>query len=318
MQPTNSRNALVIGYGSIGSRHARILESHCKSVSLVTKQDAGKFRTYDSIVQAFSRDHFDYVVIANNTSDHFDAYRNLVAVGYTGALLIEKPVFDKRPEAPISSPFSLCGVGYNLRFLPVLQRLKELLGNDTIVTVNVYVGQYLPSWRPKRANGTDSYSAKKKLGGGVLRDLSHEIDYIQWIFGEWTNLTALGGKISDVTIDSDDAYSILLKTKRCSNVVVHMNYLNRSAKRFMIVNSNKGTWIADLITGQLEIQRFTQDEQIIEKHGVNSDFTYSLMHKHLLAGETSICCTLNEAMQTLAAIEACEVASSTKTWISAV
>ena len=40
---------------------------------------------------------------------------------------------------------------------------------------------YLPQWRKK--NYKKSYSSNAKLGGGVSLDLSHEIDYIQWIFG---------------------------------------------------------------------------------------------------------------------------------------
>ena len=38
------------------------------------------------------------------------------------------------------------------------------------------------NWRPKQDYHT-SYSAYKNKGGGVLLDLSHELDYATWIFG---------------------------------------------------------------------------------------------------------------------------------------
>ena len=41
---------------------------------------------------------------------------------------------------------------------------------------------YLPNWR--RQKYTKVYSSSKKLGGGVANDLSHEIDFLSWIFGD--------------------------------------------------------------------------------------------------------------------------------------
>ena len=36
-----------------------------------------------------------------------------------------------------------------------------------------------------KSNYLKSYSASKSKGGGVLLDLSHEIDYINWLFGSF-------------------------------------------------------------------------------------------------------------------------------------
>ena len=52
-----------------------------------------------------------------------------------------------------------------------------------MLSVRSSVGQYLPEWR-KNTDYRKGVSARQDLGGGVLLELSHEIDYIQWIFGE--------------------------------------------------------------------------------------------------------------------------------------
>ena len=75
---------------------------------------------------------------------------------------------------------------YNLRFLPSLQAYRERIQFGVIgkvLSVRCEIGQYLPSWRP----GSDyrqAVSASRALGGGALLELSHEIDYLRWIFGE--------------------------------------------------------------------------------------------------------------------------------------
>ena len=58
------------------------------------------------------------------------------------------------------------------------------IDNDNLLSVNIYAGSYLPQWR-KNSNYIKSYSAFKNKGGGVELDLSHEIDYVTWLFGKF-------------------------------------------------------------------------------------------------------------------------------------
>ena len=52
----------------------------------------------------------------------------------------------------------------------------NILGN--IYSIRCDVGQYLPNWRADK-NYSKSVSAKKDLGGGVLLELSHELELYQ-------------------------------------------------------------------------------------------------------------------------------------------
>ncbi|MBA7582435.1 hypothetical protein ES708_24363 [subsurface metagenome] len=71
----------------------------------------------------------------------------------------------------------------------------------------MYVGEYLPFWHPYE-DYRKSYAAKKELGGGVLRTLSHEIDLVQYWFGEYEKIFAKISKISDLDIEVDDSTDI--------------------------------------------------------------------------------------------------------------
>ena len=173
--------ALVVGYGSIGKRHARLLgELGCEVAVVSRHSDAPNgHRTVEAALAAAMP---DYVVVANETSAHLATVEALAAAGFAGRLLIEKPL----GEGPAVPPgrFAQVGVAYNLRFHPLLGALRERLAGDRICAIEVYCGQHLPDWRPD-ADYRTGYSADPDRGGGVLRDLSHELDYLLWLGGRW-------------------------------------------------------------------------------------------------------------------------------------
>ena len=97
-------------------------------------------------------------------------------------------------------------VGYNLRFSPSLREFKgkvESRAMGRVLTIQAETGQYLPEWRDGRDYRTTA-SARQELGGGVLRELSHEIDFLRWIFGDITWVSSWLGKQSDMEIDVED------------------------------------------------------------------------------------------------------------------
>ena len=103
-------------------------------------------------------------------------------------------------------------VGYNLRFHPGLQILKELIDSGKIGRVlwlNVEAGQYLPDWRPWQ-NYRESYSARQELGGGIILDGSHELDYICWLMGWPTEVSCRAEHLSSLELDVEDSAWIYL------------------------------------------------------------------------------------------------------------
>ena len=116
--------ALIVGGGSIAHRHARVLGDLGHGVVLVSARTDLQLASFDSISAAISSGMPDYVVIANDTSRHAEAVAALTASGFTGRLLIEKPAaVDPAHVATISC----VGVAFNLRFHPVIHRVRELL-----------------------------------------------------------------------------------------------------------------------------------------------------------------------------------------------
>lgn len=300
--------ALVIGYGSIGSRHARILaELGCRT-SVVSRRIIDFPIAYSNIEEALSAERPYLVVIANETAEHHSTFEQLVSLNFAGIVLVEKPLFDEIRDVR-NTPFSSVLVAYNLRFHPVIQRVRQLLGSEIILSVQAYVGHYLPEWRPA-VDYRQSYSARVNMGGGALRDISHELDYLLWMLNGWKGVAAIGGHFSQLEIDSDDIFSLMLDTQACQVVSLQMNYLDRVGRRFVLINTAQHTIFFDLVKGEVTVDGET------ECFAVERDLTYREMHKAILSGDSGDTCTLSEGLEVMRLIAATELASDTRKWVS--
>jgi len=301
-------NVLIIGFGSIGAKHARVLNDLGQDVAVVSRRAVDWPNTYATISQAIADWNPQYVVIASRTSEHMIDFEALNESGYTGAVLVEKPLFGQETDVPENS-FSQIFIGYNLRLHPLLVRLKETLSQASVFAVHAYVGSDLTQWRPQ-ADYRKTNSAFNKEGGGVLRDLSHELDYLSWLLGGWTRLTASGGHLSNLEIDSDDVFSILYETERCPVVTVQMNYLDSPPRRDIVALTDKGSVRADLITGTLD------SNGTCEQFGAVIQDTYAAQHRAVIDGKTAALCGLKEGVDIMEMIRAAEQACQQKIWIT--
>ena len=300
-------NVAVVGAGSIGSRHQRILKQLGHKVSVVSANSPDA--DFRSMSDALGRESFDYVVIASQTSQHVTDLSALINNRFSGRVLIEKPLFEKLHTLQENN-FSFAAVGYNLRFHPAIVWLKDTLPKlGKLTSANFYVGQYLPTWRPD-SDYRKSSSARDISGGGVLRDLSHELDLVQYLFGDWQQLTAVGGKFSDLEIATDDTFSILMTSTKCNAISVQLNYVDRIKQRYITINGNNGTVSIDLISNTAKFS------DLDVKFSVNADDTYVAQHLAVISNDSQNTCSLSEALKVVETIQAIEKSAEKLKWIN--
>ena len=287
---------LIIGYGSIGKRHTDILCEMGIDVSVLSRRDIEFKESFTNITDALEKEP-EYIVLASDTCDHYKDFQRLLSKNFTGKLLIEKPIFDKniKVERP---PFSV-NVAYNLRFDPIIQKLKEEIKDKESISAHYYVGQHLASWRSSR-NHLENYSAHKNKGGGVLRDLSHEFDIVKWLFGGIKSYTSIGGRYSDVTVDSEDVYAFVFKNEKCPIISMQMNYLDHVARREIIVNTTDISYKADLVNKTL----WVNDKPL--KMDFDTNHSYKKMHEDILYNNAANSCNLEEVLEIMSLIEEIE------------
>ena len=294
------KNVLIIGFGSIGRRHAKLLKANSRinKIYILTKQNCKPYVKINSIKNVSSLD-IDYAIISSPTSNHFEQLKFLEKILRKKIILIEKPLFEKNRKFNVKN--NKVYVGYNMRFNPLIQLIKDKVKNKKIWSVNIFCGSYLPNWR-KNINYKNSSSAKKQMGGGVLLDLSHELDYIQWIFGKIKINHVISKKVSNLKINTDDFLSLSGTSNRSTSVQLDLNYFTKKTTRRIIIDGEGISINADLIEKNIYISEKNNKQKFLKKD-FNRDQSYIKQHQAILRKDNINCCTFNEAVNTMKLVE---------------
>lgn len=245
---------LFIGIGSIGCRHIQNIHNKAKVDIGAYDTNPSQLASLKKIiprVQIFNslEDAWDYtpevVFITTPTSLHINYALEAAKRGYH--LFIEKPlshnlVNTQNLAAIIKQKHLISMVGCNMRFYWAISRIKQLLKDNAIGKIyaaQIESSSYLPQWR--KNDYREIYSAQKKLGGGIILDAIHELDYAVWFFGNVTKLTSMYGKLSNLQIDTEDVADMLLKFAAGPIVNIHVDYIRRDYSRRCIIVGEKGT-----------------------------------------------------------------------------
>ena len=300
--------ALVLGYGSIGKRHANILSNmdDIHIVNVLTQQQGVPYPTVQSL-DDITNIKPDYIVIASDTSRHLEQLKFFEKYFTGKIILIEKPLFLPHEECTVGN--NAVYVGYNLRFHPVLQLIKKVIRGRKIWNIDVFCGSYLPDWRPER-DYRYTYSANKDSGGGVLLDLSHEFDYVQWIAGVVTPDYVFNGKISDLRINSDDFLQLSGWSESGVKIQISLNYFTRSPVRRLIIDGEGISIQADLVDS--DVRLCVDGASSVYSWDVYKDDTYVAQHAELLSDYVSDVCTFDEGSITMSLINRVKDAMESK------
>ena len=312
--------ALVVGAGSIGLRHRDVLEGLGLATDLVSRRpDAARTdgaRVHADLAVALRHVRPDHVVVATETATHPAVLARLAAEGFAGTVLVEKPLaaVPTGPEID-GAPFSGVAVGYQLRFHPAVGVVRAQLAGARPVAVEASVGQHLATWRPGREVG-DSASARIEDGGGVLRDLSHELDLVLWLAGDWQRVCALGGRSGALgpTVATDDRWGILLELRSGAVASVNLDALDRVGRRRLSLVAADRTVAIDLVAGTVAYAG--PEGSSTEQHASGRDEVIASMHRALLAGGADDrLCSLDQGMAVVRLIEAIERSARIGGWV---
>ena len=222
--------------------------------------DYGIDECFTDIDDALKRNP-DMAIIAGPSNVHISMGMLLARQGVH--LLIEKPLSADLNH--VDELIRLCNskhtclmVGYNMRFNPALIYFVHAVQEGIIgrvLSVHAEVGQHLMGWR-KQQDYRASVSARKSLGGGVLLELSHEIDYLNWIFDKPSHVNGVVLHQSELEIDVEDSVHAFIEwhdeTGRMINGILSMDFYRHDPTRFCHIVGTEGSLRWDGISGTVE------------------------------------------------------------------
>jgi predicted dehydrogenase len=269
---------LLIGLGSIGKRHARLIQRHFSHKVVALRTLRGQERNDFGIPELNSwaeaeAQPFDVAFVTNPTNQHIETALRCAERGLH--LFIEKPIDCRldgleRLVATSRARRLSAYVAYPLRHHPLMIALKERLGKRTVLHASMVCASYLPQWRPQQ-DYRKSHACFQVQGGGVLLEMSHELDMAEYLFGPVLKIEGRLNRISDLTTDSDDCADLILRHGH-GITNVHLNLFSRQRRRFVEVDTADGFLRADLVTSQL--MAISQGETTCEDYPVDSDLMY--------------------------------------------
>jgi len=324
---------LVVGTGSIGQRHSRnllalghdVLAWDVDPVRLRELAVTGRVEVISSLEEGFGAG-VTAALICTPPSTHVKVALGAVRAGLD--VLVEKPIAHSSDGVRVLLDEAkrrerMVMVGFNLRFLPSLRRVKELLDNKCVgevLSVRAEFGSYLPDWRPGR-DYRDNYAVRAELGGGILLDAIHELDYLGWLLGEVAEVICTAEHRSALAGDTEDLAEITLRFRSGVLAQVHLDYLQRVYRRNLQVIGDRGVILWDYPGHSVTVQGPQGETVRDDLSAVEADSNRMYMDElaHFVECVTRRNTPLvdgREALRSLRIVETAKRSSRERRWVS--
>lgn len=317
----NKTRVLVVGLGSIGQRHARLL-SERSDVELMICDAVDEYRaqaksTFAAIPVA---EHSDYVAALGDKPDivflcvpnHLHVPMGLQAIENGVDVFVEKPISDSLEAAQrlvdaATSAGRFLQVGYMLRLDDGLRKLKKIVDEGDVgnlVGGRAMIGTYITLLNAKSPD-------RDKRPNSLIVDYTHELDFIRWIFGDVADVTAMSARLGDLELKPPpNIFQMILKMQSGALVQVHMDYVQFPQRRIFEIFGDRGTLSYDFMSGEIRQYHFQKEyawnDISVPPMGERWDDLFRVEHESILSARNSGAPPLVSGTDGLQALEIAE------------
>lgn len=311
---------LLAGCGSIGLRHADVLEelglthlAACDPSPAAREAFSAAhpaIRMYGDYAGALRDYRPDAVFLLTPTRTHMAMAMEALAAGCH--LFIEKPLSNTSEgagglQALADSAGRKVMVGFCFRYHQALRQAKALLEEGAIgrlISIRALMGE--PFWEI-HPNYREMYYAKYS---GAF-ELVHDLDLALWFAGQQVaGVQGVYGTFSDMEMESPDTVELLVRfVDRCV-ANVHLDFFQSPRRRQMDLIGTKGVITVEFADwDEAELAIYTGEARAWERTRIptrRNDMFLAEDREFLSAitQGTPIACTIAEALKSLRAVEA--------------
>ena len=255
----------VVGRGSAAARTVRILREIGISdiLNVASRPLEGCEQNHVTSVHGVSQENSDWVFDCAPASTRLDHARIFSRNGLP--TIFEKPLAVSSDEGRKVLDLYLqrgvpMKVGYNLRKLRAFDYVRGILRDRTLGAIKcaeLSVGQYLPDWRPGRDYRSTVSAQSAFSGGGVLLELSHEINYAIGLWGTVRSMTGQTSFSSELEIDAEDQAEGRLSFgsgEGAQEVSIELDFLRRTPERWCHIVGRDGALRWNLISNDVTVE----------------------------------------------------------------
>jgi len=309
---------VVVGLGSIGRRHARLLAKRgdlevewcepCDQALALAQDELGRdftaFRSFEAMLESRP----SMVVIATPHAEHSPQTIESLKAGVH--VLCEKPMSDSLSKAELMAKAAddsgcVLTIGFHLHFHPALQRIKNLVDAGELGSIHYLhcrVGSY-----QTLVNSRSRYQAAMK--GAIFMDYAHQPDLFYWLLKEKPKgVYASGGKGGALEYQSNPNFvSVLCDYQDPCIATIHLNYLQAPERHEYEVVGDKGWIVLDMNSGLLCLGHPGDAKIREERFSTERDPLYEAEHDAFIAavkGERSAESPPSEALVSMQVIDA--------------
>jgi len=285
-------NILIVGLGSIGQRHLRILKKiYRNKVTIYTLTNSKTSRVIKDNFESFkvkslakyygikkikiteiNKFKISSAFICNPPNYHLKTAIKLAQQNCH--LFIEKPLSTEKGLSSINKLIRIAKnkklvirVGYQLRYHPGVEIIKNIIKTrdyGNILNGYFHFGEFTGALK-KYENFSDSIYVKKNKGGGALLAFSHHLDLASYFFGKLKEKFSLLDNSRNFDIDVEDNCKIILTDKKNNCFMVNLNFLDHPQENFIILNFQFGSIKWNYIDNSLIAQKYKSKRVEIKK-----------------------------------------------------
>ncbi|MGA8016526.1 MAG: Gfo/Idh/MocA family oxidoreductase, partial [Candidatus Dormiibacterota bacterium] len=149
------------------------------------------------------------------------------------------------------------------------------------------------------------YSAQRALGGGIVLDAIHEIDYALELAGPAVEVESWVSRSGVLEVDVEDVADILITHAGGASSHIHLDYLRRRRCRSCTVIGTNGELTWDVPRGVVEVITEPGQEPVTLASAIDADANaqYVAEMQHVLAAAASGGPTCNDIPRAAASVQ---------------